>query len=238
MRGLPQIALLAALVVMAGCTLELDETAAADVAPLRFSDIPLAEDAETVALAGTQSDAGLISDVAPEGLLSALLGPAPAAPVNAGISFGAQVPYGEIAKVCDAPSRGLGTLISQVGGFRIYDSNPSSTQLRPHYVTGFDDNCPRQFSSALTLTGDVGTHEVVRYLPSNRAPFNATDDAYEAIKASFCRVRHSKPCGARLDALARNTTFITAYETFGSRPRWAEILLHDGKMKAIGFKTD
>lgn len=243
MYVLRQTTLLAALFFLAACALEIDEATTADE-PLRFSDIQLAEDAPAAALAGAQADAGLIGDVAAEAgitsgnLFGGLFASAPAAPVDSGISFGTQVPYGKIAKVCDAPRGGLGTLISDISGFRIYDSNPGSTQLRAHYVTGFKDGCTRQFSSALTLTGDVGTHEVVRYLPTNSAAYNATDKAYEAIKASFCRAGFNKPCGTRLNALAKNTTFITAYETFGSRPRWAEILLHNGEMKAMDFKTD
>lgn len=153
------------------------------------------------------------------------------------ISLGDSVPYGEIATICNVPSRNLGTMVANVSGYKIYDSTPNATTLRPHYITGFDDGCARQFTAALSLTGDVGTHEVVRYLPANRSrPYSTTDNAYEAIKASFCRVSHGTPCGSRLDALAGNTTFITAYEKFGAHPRWVEILLHDGEVKAIDFK--
>lgn len=235
---------LAAAVSLTGCTLELDETATNEVAALQFSDQPLSQDAEVVALAGSQDDAGLLSDVAKEAdvsgadLLGALFGGTETtAPPVSGHQFGDPVAYGEIEAVCDAP-RALGTKVATVGGFTIYDSNPGSTQLRAHYVTGFNDRCARQFSAALMMTGDVGTHEVLRYLPSNRVGFNATDNAYEAVKASYCRVRHGSPCGSRLDALAGKTTFITAYDRFGSSPRWVEVLLHDGKMKAIDFKTN
>lgn len=153
------------------------------------------------------------------------------------IAFGESVAYGEIATICNVPRGNLGTMVANVGGFKIYDSTPNATTLRPHYITGFDDGCARQFTAALSLTGDVGTHEVVRYLPANRnRPYSSTDNAYEAIKASFCRVSHGTPCGGRLDALAQNTTFVTAYERFGAHPRWVEILLHDGEVKAIDFK--
>lgn len=177
------------------------------------------------------------------GLLEAMT-PAPAAPVvRTGpdarlITFGESVPYGEIATICNVPSGSLGSVVANVSGYKIYDSSPNGTALRPHFITGFDDGCARQFTAALSLTGDVGTHEVVRYLPANRnMPYSTTDNAYEAIKASFCRVSHGTPCGARLDALAGNTTFLTAYEKFGAHPRWVEILLHDGEVKAIDFKS-
>lgn len=176
------------------------------------------------------------------GLLGALM-PKPSAPApRTGpdarlISLGDSVAYGEIATICNVPSRDLGSMVAHVSGYKIYDSSPNGTSLRPHFITGFDDGCARQFTAALSLMGDVGTHEVVRYLPANRnRPFNTTDNTYEAIKASFCRVSHGKPCGTRLDALAQNTTFITAYEKFGAHPRWVEILLHDGAVKAIDFK--
>lgn len=153
------------------------------------------------------------------------------------IPFGESVAYGEIATVCDAPRGSLGIEVANTSGYKIYDSGANGTSMRAHYITGFDDGCARQFSAALSLTGDVGTHEVVRYLPTNRnVPYSATDNAYEAIKASVCRVSHGTPCGARIDTLAADTTFVTAYEKFGAHPRWVEILLHDGEVKAIDFK--
>ena len=153
------------------------------------------------------------------------------------IPFGESVAYGEIATVCDAPRGQLGSEVANVSGYKIFDSAPNGTAMRAHYITGFDDGCARQFSAALSLTGDVGTHEVVRDLPTNRnVPYSATSNAYEAIKASVCRVSHGTPCGSRLDSLAGNTTFVTAYEKFGAHPRWVEILLHDGEVKAIDFK--
>lgn len=152
------------------------------------------------------------------------------------IAFGESIDYGEIATVCGVSASSLGSKIADISGFEIYDSIPNSTAQRPHYIMGFDDGCARQFTAALTLPGDVGTHEVVRYLPSNRIPYSTTDNAYEAIKAGFCRVSHGQPCGRQLDNLARNTTFLTVYEKFGAGKRWVEILLHDGAVKAIDFK--
>lgn len=213
-----------------------------------LSDVTRADsttNAATRAIAGASADAGLLSDVAADaggssGLL-ALLGASPAprtGPDAKVISYGDTVAYGEIATVCDAPRGKLGQMIAQVGGFTIYDSNPGATALRPHFIQGFGDRCARQFSAALMMTGDVGTHEVVRYLPANKGrAFNATDSAYEAIKASYCRVSHGKPCGRRLEAFAGETTFITAYKTFGSQPTWIEILLHDGDVIAIDQKS-
>lgn len=158
------------------------------------------------------------------------------APATEGTAFGQSVAYGKMARVCDAP-RAPGTKVAQVGGFTLYDSNPASTALRAQYVTGFDDGCARQFSAALVLTGDVESHEMIRYLPGHPASFNATDRAYETIKARVCGVGQGTPCGRRIDMLARSTTFLTAYRSFGSSPDWVEILLHDGDLAAIDFKS-
>lgn len=152
------------------------------------------------------------------------------------ISFGTQIPFGQLATVCDAPAQ-PGTRIASVSGYTVYDSIPNSTALRPHYITGFADGCARQFTAAMSLMGDVGTHEVVRYnRANNRQPYSATDTAYEAIKASFCRVSHGTPCGARLDALAANTTFLSVYERFGTNGKWFEILLHEGRVLAAAIE--
>ena len=224
----------------------------------RLSDVALPENATQVdavtaalALAATpaETETGFLSQLfsgsdSPGGALLDAIAPAPnpAAPRTGPdarlISFGESVPYGEIATICNVPSNSLGTMVANVAGYKIYDTIPNATAMRPHFITGFDDGCARQFSAALSLTGDVGTHEVVRYLPANRnRPYSTTDNAYEAIKASFCRVSHGTPCGSRIDALAGNTTFVTAYEKFGAHPRWVEILLHDGEVKAIDFKA-
>ncbi|SEW27031.1 hypothetical protein SAMN04488515_1952 [Cognatiyoonia koreensis] len=153
--------------------------------------------------------------------------PANSVPPNAGLAFG------EIAPTCGMSRRDLGTEVASASGYTIYDTIPNSTAPRTHYITGFDDNCARQFTAALVLLGDVGTHEVVRYNPANRnQSYTATDNAYEAIKASFCRAGFGKPCGGRIDRLAKRTTFVTAYERFGSSPVWANFLLHNGDVAA------
>lgn len=151
------------------------------------------------------------------------------------VEMGTVLPFGEIAINCAVSGGPLGTRVDANGGYTLYDSNPSTTGLRTHYITGFKDNCARQFTAATSLMGDVGTHEVVRYLPSNaKVPFSATDKAYEAIKASFCNAARGRPCGAKLDRLARSTSFVTAYKTFGENPTWSNILLHNGQVVAIG----
>ncbi len=146
-------------------------------------------------------------------------------------------PFGEVGTTCGLSTREMGTNIADVSGYKIYDTAPNTTGPRPHYITGFKDRCARQFTAALVLTGDVGTHEVVRYeTAQSRRPYTQVDNAYEAIKSGFCRAGFGKPCGSRINALARNTTFITGYERFTSSPVWMEILLHGGEVAAVAVE--
>lgn len=154
------------------------------------------------------------------------------------IAPGTVLPYGEIARNCSVISADMGTQTAAESGFKIFDTGPNLATPRTHYLTGFRDGCARQFTASLALMGDVGTHEVVRYAETGvKLDYSEADNAYEAIKASFCRVAYGQPCGRRLDALARNTTFVTAYEHFEDNARWAEILLHKGEVAAIAIES-
>jgi hypothetical protein len=142
--------------------------------------------------------------------------------------------FGEMTTRCGMRASDLGVKVAESGGFALYDSAPSGTGLRPHYVTGFSDGCPQATLAALILTGDVGTHELVRYSSANRRQaYSETDTAYEGIKSKFCGVTRNKPCGRKLDALARNTLFLSVYERFGGNDTWVEVLLHNGRFVAI-----
>lgn len=148
------------------------------------------------------------------------------------------LPFGKVGVTCGLSKRDLGTKIADASGYTIYDTFPNSTAPRPHYITGFKDRCARQFVAALVLTGDVGTHEVVRYQTAQSTrPYSTVDNAYEAIKAGFCRAGHGQPCGRKIDTLARKAVFITGYERFTSSPTWVEILLHDGDVAAVGVEA-
>ena len=178
---------------------------------------------------------------APTSGLAGILGPqepeVPTGPDARRVAMNTLLPFGEIATNCEVSRRDLGTKVEQASGYTLYDTIPNATALRTHYITGFKDRCARQFTAATALLGDVGTHEVVRYLPSNRSkPYSVTDNAYEEVKASYCGASRGQPCGSRLDRLARRTTFVTAYKRFASSPDWANILLHEGRVVAIGPK--
>ncbi|MCF2906520.1 hypothetical protein L0666_16120 [Octadecabacter sp. CECT 8868] len=159
------------------------------------------------------------------------------------VDAGTVLPFGQIARVCGIPPRELGGQVDAAAGYRIYDTSPGSTGLRPFYITGFKDDCVRTFTGAVVVTGDVETHEFVRYRPSNeRIAYTTTDNAYEALKASECRVGRGQPCGERRTRLDRNTQFITVYNFFGGTfsavpTQWAQILVHDGEVLAMSIKS-
>lgn len=148
------------------------------------------------------------------------------------VPFGIVLPFGEVAPICDLSRAQMGTQIGSESGFKLWDSAPGSLTPRTHYITGFGDRCARQFTAALVLFGDVGTHELVRYRVNNRLAYSATDEAYEVVKAGFCRVERGEECGAKLDRLSNGTVFLSGYERFGTSPVWLNILLSDRALKA------
>jgi len=157
------------------------------------------------------------------------------------IAFGTVLPFGEVGRVCEARTRPLGKRIDKAGGGRGYallDSKPGHTGPRTFYVTGFSDGCPRQFTATLALFGAPSMHEKLRYgQASTKYPYSETDKAYERVKAKVCGVTRRKPCGAKINRLERNTVFISTYERFTNNGRWADILVHDGKVMAASVKT-
>ncbi|PRY77838.1 hypothetical protein [Marivita geojedonensis] len=194
---------------------------------------PEADGVQVAALAPeTRSDAG--STAAPGGARVAN-GPKPGAPDYQIVQMGTVLPYGTLARVCDVPTRKLGTRVERYpergSGYAIYDSQPGNTAPHTFYVTGFDDGCARQFTAALAMFGSPETHEQLRYgLPSKVQPYSSTDAAYETLKSRVCRVGKGKPCGSAMSRLARDTVFVSVYERFGSNPVWKTILLHGGEV--------
>lgn len=206
---------------------------------------PEAETAEVTPVAMTQS---ADAPATPRGGLAGLFRRSPdAAPPRNGpdsedVSAGTVLPFGQIARVCGLRRSELGTEVDGGGGFKIYDTIPNSTAPRPFYITGFNDDCARTFTGAVVVTGDIETHEFVRYQGSNeRIGYTSTDNAYEALKASVCRVGRGLPCGARADRLNSNTHFVTVYDFFGGTfsavpTEWAQILIHDGRVLGMSVK--
>lgn len=157
------------------------------------------------------------------------------------VTYGDVLPFGKVARVCEARAKPLGKRLerSETRGlvYAIYDSNPGSAAARTFYVTGFADNCPRQFTASLAMFGAPRMHEQLRYgRPGADIPYSETDAVYEKVKTSVCRVPMSKPCGQRIDLLERSTVFISAYERFSDNGRWADVLIHKGAVVATATK--
>lgn len=155
------------------------------------------------------------------------------------VSYGAVLPYGQIATVCDVKRAQMGQKVDKVAGYTLFDSKPSAGGQRTHYLTGFDDGCARQFTSALAVFGSVETHQHVRYQASNRdLDYSQTDLAFEQIKSKTCKVSKNTACSdAGTAKLARSMVFVSVYEKFGTSPRWADILLYNGNVIAKDFKS-
>ncbi|MDA7425203.1 hypothetical protein [Thalassococcus lentus] len=169
--------------------------------------------------------------------------PKPGDPDYEQVGPGVTLPYGKIARLCGVSAARLGkktdSYPARGRGYTVYDSKPGSTGLRNFYITGFDDGCARQFSAALVVFGAPQTYEQLRYSPAGKTmPVAETDRAYERVKSKVCRVGSGKPCGSRMDRLAKTTVFVSVYERFGGAARWKNLLLHDGGVEALDVKSN
>ena len=127
---------------------------------------------------------------------------------------GLRLGFGQIATVCGVSARQLGTRIARQAGFT-NDTAPDSRRLRTFHVTGFADDCARQFSGVVAMFGDAGMHEAVRYNGgTDDIAFSETDAAYEEIKGWYCGVPSGQPCGGRIDSLSRELVFLSVYSAF------------------------
>ena len=153
------------------------------------------------------------------------------------------LPYGEVGVACGIRGRALGKEVDRFPdrgkGYRLYDTDPLITGPRTHYLTGFKDGCPRQFTAALAFIGSPILHEQMRYDQYNKdLPFTAADVAYEKIKTRICRTEKGQPCPeARTAALEKGMAFVTMYERFGGNASWEEILLHNGAIAASSARA-
>lgn len=197
---------------------------------------PSAADTQTAALAPEDAPA-------PRGGLfggGAGTGKARSGPDALDVSFGTTLPFGEIARVCDAKGKKMGKKIDQLSrrGFALIDSAPGLLSKRTYYITGFSDGCPRQFTASNALLGKASTYEQFRFGPAGaHMPYAATDAAYDKVKSRTCGARKAKPCGSKIGRLDKSTAFISAYEFNEHNGRWKEFLVHDGEVVASALKT-
>jgi len=158
------------------------------------------------------------------------------------VTPGTVLPFGEIGVACGVRGRALGKEVERFPakgkGYRLFDSDPTSTALRTHYLTGFKDGCPRQFTAALAMIGSPELHEQMRYDQYNKdLPYTDADKAYEQIKQRICKVSKGQLCPEeRIGALENGMAFVTLYERFGDNASWEEILLHKGKVAGSSLR--
>ncbi|PYC46533.1 hypothetical protein DI396_14580 [Litorivita pollutaquae] len=157
------------------------------------------------------------------------------------VSYGTQLPYGEIAHLCNLPRSAMGTEVASYperrAKYRLYDSLPGHTGAHTFYITGFNDGCARQFTAALAVFGRASMYERLQYLlPVKQRPNGAADQAYEKVKSKTCGVARGAACGKKMDVLERDTVFLSLYERYGDNARWSNVLLHDGAVIAKDMK--
>lgn len=157
------------------------------------------------------------------------------------VAFGTNIAFGEIARVCDANGKPLGREVDNLGrrGFTLFDSNPGIRNKRTYYITGFDDNCPRQFTAANALFGRPSFYETIRFSPAGKhLPYANTDKAYDKVKSKVCRTSKKKPCGSKIGKLDTALAFVSAYEFNEHNGKWKEFLIYDGNVLAAAVKSN
>ena len=182
--------------------------------------------------------------VEPRGLFGRLIGSS--SKQRAGIDaqqvpYGTVLPYGKVARVCEARHKPMGRKIENASarGYKLYDSDPDASGSRTFYITGFADTCPRQLTAAHVLLGEPSFYEQLHYGPAGQhLAVGQTDAAYEKIKSQVCGVRKGKPCGAKMKQLERGTFFVNSYERMDDNTRWSELLVHDGVVVASSLKAN
>lgn len=200
------------------------------------------EDAGEDSVGEPTGEADVVEPVEEKPVRRGLFGPRRKQAAEPSVEPGTVLPFGEIGVACGVRGRALGKEVDRFPvkgkGYRLYDSDPSSTAPRTHYLTGFKDGCPRQFTAALALIGSPVLHEKMRYDPYNKdIRITDADKAYERIKRRICKVSKGEPCPEkRVAALEKGMAFVTLYERFGSNASWEEVLLHNGQIAGSSLR--
>jgi hypothetical protein len=155
------------------------------------------------------------------------------------VDWSASVPFGEVARVCDARGRKLGKRVERIGrGYALYDSNPSAGGARNFHITGFSDGCPRRLTAATVIISAPSSYERYRFGPASaNLPYSKTDAAYDRLKRNVCGASKRKPCGSRIKSLDRSSFFVSSYRNLGNNNSWSEVLIHDGEVLAAAVKS-
>ena len=155
------------------------------------------------------------------------------------VPYGTVLPFGEVARVCEARRKPIGRKIESatVRRYKLYDSDPGSLAPRTFYITGFKDDCPRQLTAINVLFGAASFYELLHYGPGGgHMAYGETDRAYEKVKGRVCGVRKGRPCGSKIGQLEKSTFFVNSYLHHAGTGQWAEMLIHDGAILAAALK--
>ncbi len=148
------------------------------------------------------------------------------------------LPFGQIGSACGVRGKALGKEVDSIGrrgkGYKLYDTKPTQTGPRTHFLTGFKDGCPRQFTASLALLESPVLHEQLLSAVGDKAQHSTSADiAFQKIRAQVCRIGRGKACPEKhVEKMEQSMTFVTTYERFGGAARWTKILLHNGKVEA------
>ncbi len=220
--------------VVDGDTIE-DATSTDEAASAAANPEAVVEDDESVGVASI--DPPKVS--APRRTRKSLFGPRRAKTGQfAQVGSGVVLPFGQIGLACGIRGNALGKEVDRFPargkGYRLFDTNPSTTGPRTHYVTGFKDGCPRQFTASLALLGSPVLHEQLLSVDGSQAQHSTSADAaFQKIRAQVCHIGRGKICPEkRVDDMEKSMAFVTTYERFGGSARWTEILLHNGTVEA------
>lgn len=153
------------------------------------------------------------------------------------------LPFGQIGLACGVRGKALGKEVDRFPergrGYRLYDTKPSTTEPRTHYITGFKDGCPRQLTASLVLLDSPVLHEQLLSVKSSQTQHStAADKVFQRIRSQVCHIGRGKVCPEkRIAEMEKSMAFVTTYERFGGNARWNEILLHNGKVAANSADT-
>lgn len=156
---------------------------------------------------------------------------------------GVMLPFGQIGLACGLRIKQLGKEVDRFPesgkGYRLYDTDPSTTQPRTHYITGFKDGCSRQFTASLALLESPVLHEQLLSVANVQGQHaTAADKVFQKVRAQVCHVGRGKACPEkRIAGMEKSMAFVTTYERFGGNANWNEILLHNGVVAANSFET-
>ncbi|MDT0682103.1 hypothetical protein RM543_05360 [Roseicyclus sp. F158] len=149
-------------------------------------------------------------------------------------------PFGEMTKVCGVSGEALGTPVdkrpeSGRTQFVLYDSAYGSSQPRSFFVTGLDGNCAIHVRATVAMFGSLELYEMMQFGGLGAPAGAPTDATYAQLRAARCGGSPAPCTGRKLDALARDTAFLSLYETQDSAQH-LELLLHRGAVQAAALK--